>query len=79
MVMRSLLKNRLIWMVALFVPTLFLPWREIYKGTGLFTVLPLWWAYGRPLANYPVILGHVLFSVIGGLLLAALIRRFIKM
>ena len=52
-----------------------MPWREIYKGESVFTVLPMWWEYGNPIENYSSIGTYIILSVIIGLIIYAIIRQ----
>lgn len=65
-------QSKLFWSMVVFVSTSFVPWRVIYKGTSVFTVLPLWWEYGDP--KNMVVVGHIAFSVISGVTLSTLLR-----
>ena len=58
--------------------TLFLPWRDIYKGERLFTTLPLWWEYGDLIDNAEVVVGHIILSFVAGLSLSLLATKVIK-
>jgi hypothetical protein len=67
-------ESKTFWTMAAFVPSLFLPWRTIYKGTMVFAVLPLWWEYFKPQENILVIGGHVFCSVVIGWLISSVMR-----
>lgn len=58
--------------------TLFLPWRHIYKGEGLFTTLPLWWEYGDLIDNAEVVTGHIILSFVVGLSFSLLASKVIN-
>jgi uncharacterized membrane protein len=74
----KIIRSNITWMLIIYLSSMFLPWREIYKGTSVFTVLPLWWEYGNPVENYLVILGHIVGSIISGSLIALVIKPAIS-
>lgn len=72
------LQSKLFWVTVLFISTLFVPWRVIYKGTRVFMVLPLWWEYATPQNSFMVILGHIAISVIIGVAITLFMRFCVK-
>jgi len=76
--MLKLLQSQGFWSTVVYITTFFLLWREIYKGTSVFMVLPLWWEYGKPQENIMLILGHVSCSLITGIVIAWVLRLTIK-
>ena len=69
------IESKLILITIVYLATMFMPWREIYKGESVFTVLPMWWEYGNPIENYSSIGTHIILSVIIGLIIYAIIRQ----
>ena len=63
---------------AVWIGTLFLPWRDIYKGEGLFTTLPLWWEYGDLIDNAEVVAAHIILSFVVGLSFSLLVSKVLK-
>lgn len=68
------IESKLIMIVIVYFATMFVPWREIYKGTSAFTVLPLWWEYGNPIKNYLSIAAHITLSIIIGLIIYTIMK-----
>jgi hypothetical protein len=73
----QVIKSKVLWIFVVYSTTMFIPWRAIYKGTSVFVVLPLWWEYGNPLKHYVVISGHVISSVVLGLLISRIVTWLI--
>jgi hypothetical protein len=68
-------KNKLALIAIVYLATMFMPWREIYKGESVFTVLPMWWEYGNPINNYLSIGAHILISLIIGILIYVILKQ----
>ncbi len=66
------------WVIIIYGSTMFLPWREIYKGISVFVILPLWWEYGNPANNYILIISHIALSIIFGLSIAITLKGCIN-
>ncbi|MDM5271647.1 hypothetical protein PGH07_05630 [Sulfurovum sp. zt1-1] len=73
-----LLENKLTYIVIVYLSTMFMPWREIYKSQTLFTTFPMWWEYGNPLKNYASIGIHIGISIIIGLIIYIIIKQIIN-
>ena len=73
-----LLENKLTFIVIVYLGTMFMPWREIYKGQSVFTTLPMWWEYGNPLENYTSIGIHIGISIIIGFIIYIIIKQIKK-
>jgi hypothetical protein len=76
--MIKILQSKLFLLAVVFVSTLFIPWRIIYKGARPFIVLPLWWEYGNPQNNFLVIVGHIIISLMSGVLIALFVSKCVK-
>lgn len=54
---------------------MFLPWRDIHKGEGVFTTLPVWWDYGDLSGKILFVLSHITISLVVGLVVAFLVLK----
>ena len=70
-----IIESKLILIAIVYLATMFMPWREIYKGQTVFVVLPMWWEYGSPIKNYLSIGAHVLIAITITLLIYLILKK----
>ena len=71
----TVIERKLTLIAIVYLATMFMPWREIYKGSAVFTVLPMWWEYGSPIKNYLSIGAHICISLIISLIIYVIVNK----
>ena len=69
------IESKLILITIVYLATMFMPWREIYKGQTVFVVLPMWWEYGNPIKNYLSIGAHIIIAATIGLIIYVILKQ----